>query len=240
VTFETGEAAWYDADEVEPARGARTSKSSGQHAAKKSPAQLQREIDEILSRGTVPRGRRGHSHMAKADPPDDDFGEDAWFKKIRAQRGARVATLIAAFKKSPGIIITEKDGRRSLVVRSGEMQNRGEGKYRATMFGDDGPRGHITKNSDKELAEELLHYFVATDVRPATDAEVMRWTSTPAFERGSKIVAFTQAANTLSYRAGKTGQRDRAREIERIAHMLVATDMDAAIKVLEDGIKEIG
>lgn len=222
---------------------------------KKRAAQLDREIAEALARPrsnipkrrhratkptTVPQGRRGHAHMAKDDPPDDDFGEDSWFKKISAQRGARVATLIAAFKKSPGIIITEKDGRRSLVVRSGEMQNRGEGKYRATMFGDDGPRGHITKNSDKELAEELLHYFVATDVRPATDAEVMRWTSTPAFERGSKIVAFTQAANTLSYRAGKTGQRDRAREIERIAHTLVATDMDAAIKMLEDGIKEIG
>ena len=241
VTFETGKSAWYDATEVEPVRAARPASKSSQHATKKkSPAQLQREIDEILSRGTVPQGRRGHSNMAKADPPDDDFGEDSWFKKIRAQRGARVATLIAAFKKSPGIIITERDGRRSLVVRSGEMQNRGEGKYRATMFGDDGPRGHITKNSDKELAEELLHYFVATDVRPATDAEVMKWTSTPAFERGSKIVAFTQAANTLSYRAGKTGQRDRAREIERIAHTLVATDMDAAIKLLEDGIKEIG
>jgi hypothetical protein len=56
VTFETGEAAWYDAAEVEPARGARTSiKSSGQHATKKSPAQLEREIAEALA------GRRAHA-----------------------------------------------------------------------------------------------------------------------------------------------------------------------------------
>jgi hypothetical protein len=187
-------------------------------AAKKTAKQLDAEIDAEVG-----------------------WGEPAWFKKIGIQRGKRLATLIAAFKKSPGILITEKDGRRDLVIRSGEMQNRGEGKLRATMFGTDGPRGHITRNTDKELAEELLHYYVATNVRPAGDAEVMRWTSTPEFERGAKHSAFTQAANMLGYRAGKRDKRDLARAIETRAHALwSAGDLDGAIRVLENGIKEIG
>lgn len=176
----------------------------------------------------------------RKSPAQLDYEIDAFLKKNAASRGQRVAMLIAAFKKSPGIIITEKGGRRSLVVRSGEMQNRNQGRLRATMFGMDGPTGHITKNTDKDLAEELLHYLAVTNVRPATDAEVMRWTSAPEFTRGAKLVAFTQAANTLSYRAGQTGQRDRAREIETRAHGLVASDLDKAIAILEDGIKEIG
>ena len=103
VTFATGESAWYDATEVEPVRASRPASKSSQHATKKkSPSQLQREIDEILSRRTVQQGRRGHARMAKADPPDDDFGEDSWFKKIRAQRGARVATLIASKARVSG------------------------------------------------------------------------------------------------------------------------------------------
>lgn len=186
----------------------------------KTAAQLDAEIDDALA-------------IAKLD---------VQYKKFEVSRGRRLATLIAAFKKSPGIIITEKHGRKDLVIRSGEMQNRGEGKLRATMFGTDGPRGHITKNTDRELAEELLHYYVATNVRPASDAEVMRWTSSPEFTRGSKAVAFTQAVNTLSYQAGRQDKRDQAREIEQRAHALIAKnqDWDGAIKVLEAGIKEIG
>ena len=45
VTFETGEAAWYDASEVERLRGPRSS----HHARKTPPAQLEREIAEALS-----------------------------------------------------------------------------------------------------------------------------------------------------------------------------------------------
>ncbi len=184
--------------------------------------------------------RRSHSDKPKKSAAQLDYEIDSFLKKGASKRGQRVATLIAAFRKSPGIIITEKGDRRSLIVRSGEMQNRREGRLRATMFGMDGPRGHITKNSDRELAEELAQYYLPTSVKPATDAEVMRWTSSPEFAHGSKLVAFTQAANTLSYRAGKTDQYDRARQIESCAHKHVASDLDKAISVLEAGIKEIG
>jgi hypothetical protein len=53
VTFETGEAAWYDASEVERLRGARSSPHSGEQsqATRKTPAaQLEREIIEVLAR----------------------------------------------------------------------------------------------------------------------------------------------------------------------------------------------
>lgn len=67
VTFKTGEAAWYDAAEVEPVRGAHTSiKSSGHHATKKSPAQLEREISEALA-GRSPHSTK-RSPGARGDP----------------------------------------------------------------------------------------------------------------------------------------------------------------------------
>lgn len=47
VTFEDGEATWYDADEVEPLRGSRS--STRQPHAKKSAEQLNREITEALA-----------------------------------------------------------------------------------------------------------------------------------------------------------------------------------------------
>ena len=54
VTFEGGEATWYDADEVEPLRGS---------TKKKSPAQLEREIAEALA--TKPSATRS-SHAQKS------------------------------------------------------------------------------------------------------------------------------------------------------------------------------
>lgn len=187
------------------------------------------------------RTSKKRAHLPKKSAAQLDYEIDSFMKKTNARRGANAAKLIAAFKRSPGIIITEKGGRKVLVVRSGEMQNRGEGKFRATIFGSDGPRGHITRNTDRELAEELLHYYSVQDVKAATDAEVVRWTTSCEFDQGSKRVAFTQAVNTLSYQAGKADKRARAREIEDRAHELAAANQwDKAIKTLEAGIKEIG
>ena len=49
VTFDNGEAAWYDASEVEPMRGARSLIKPHHATKKKSPAQLDREIAEALA-----------------------------------------------------------------------------------------------------------------------------------------------------------------------------------------------
>jgi hypothetical protein len=79
VTFESGEAAWYDASEVEPMRG---SAPRTHHATKKSPAQLDREIAAALAAGppvTI------SVHEATDDETDeetytisDDVEEENW------------------------------------------------------------------------------------------------------------------------------------------------------------------
>jgi hypothetical protein len=164
---------------------------------------------------------------------------DAELKRHEIERGKRLAMMMAALKKSPALIVTDRYGHRDLLIRSGEMQNRAEGKLRVTMFATDGPRGHITRNTDKALAQELLQHYAVKSVRPATDAEVLSWTGTPAFARGAQHSAFTQASNMMRYLASQQGKGERAQEIERRAHDLVATDMDAAIAMLEAGVKEM-
>src|SRR6185295_1239981 len=161
---------------------------------KKPPSRLQSEIDAFLAAPS----RRKRSHLDK--PPRDRID-----KKYDKLRGDKVAMWIAALKKSPAVVVTTRWGGKDLVLRTGEMQNRGEGKLRATMFGTDGPRGHITRNTDRELAEELSQHYAVKSLRPATDAEVMSWTATPEFARGSKLAALTQASNTLRFRGSKTG-----------------------------------
>jgi GNAT superfamily N-acetyltransferase len=64
VTFENGDAAWYDASEVEPMRG---STKKTHHATKKSPAQLQREIDAALAKPSP-------SAIMIAEMPGEDPG----------------------------------------------------------------------------------------------------------------------------------------------------------------------
>lgn len=165
------------------------------------------------------------------------FPREPWEKKIDARKGKRVAMWIAALKKSPAVIVTDSYGNRDLVVRSGEMQNPGEGKLRATMFGTDGPRGHITRNTDRELAAELGDRYLVRSLRPASDAEVMKWTASSEFTEGSKRVAFTQAQNTLGFLASKTGRYDRAQEIRARAD--AAGDIEKATRIIEAGIKEL-
>ena len=206
---------------------------------KKPAAQLDREIATFLTRsGGKGPVRRAHASKLKDDDGDDSLKEP-WLKKIHAQSGKSLAMLIAALKKSPAFIITDRYGRKDLIVRSGEMQNRHEGKLRVTMFGTDGPRGHITKNTDKELTEELKQSYAIKSIKPASDADVMRWTGSCEFADGSRRVALVQALNTLGFRASKTQQHDRAREIASRAYAVMETDIDKAIAIVEAGIKEI-
>lgn len=212
---------------------------------KKTATQLDREIATFLARSggkgrAAKPARRAHASKLSKDDDGDDGFKEPWLKKIHAQSGKSLAMLIAALKKSPAFIITDRYGRKDLIVRSGEMQNRHEGKLRATMFGTDGPRGHITRNTDKELAEELKQSYAIKSIKPASDADVMRWTSSCEFADGSRRVALVQALNTLGFRASKTKQHDRAREITSRAYAVMETDIDKAIAIVESGIKEIG
>ena len=121
------------------------------------------------------------------------------------------------------------------------MHESERGKFRVTTFGDDGPVGHHVEPSMEKVAEEIAVGHGYKSVRPASDDEVMAWTSTSKFIEGSKRVAFTQAANMLNFRAGKQDKRSQAREIEMRAHKLASEGhWDDAVDVLQRGIKDLG
>lgn len=132
---------------------------------------------------------------AADDDEDDapDFGEDSWFDRLRAKLGAKRQGIRDAFKASPAIIVTQTDGRETLVIKTGEMQNPADGPERVTFFWKDGPVGHATRKTTEELIEEVSGY--GSTARPATDAEVMAWTSTDEFTEGAARVAAVQRAN---------------------------------------------
>ncbi len=116
-----------------------------------------------------------------------------------------------AFAKSPAIRgMFGKEPR--MVIKSGELFDMKYGLLRVTFFGTDGPHGHATKRTDREVAEEVRQTLSPPYV-PMTDDEVIAWTSTQEFEKGSKIIAFTQAENTLRYRAQQLDRYAWAQEV---------------------------
>ena len=154
---------------------------------------------------------RGKGLKGAADDDDEDdapdFGEDSWFDRLRAKLGAKRQGIRDAFKASPAIIVTQTDGRETLVIKTGEMQNPEDGPERVTFFWKDGPVGHATRKTTEELIEEVSGY--GSTARPATDAEVMAWTSTDEFAEGAARVAAVQRAN-----AGlKGGKRPTKRKL---------------------------
>jgi hypothetical protein len=105
-----------------------------------------------------------------------------------------------ALLKHQALIVTGPRGRRSLLIQSGEMSNPAEGAHRVTEYLEDGPSGHTTRKTITELAKELSRDLHPETIEPATEAEVMAWMSTPAFEEGTKRVLEVQRWNA--------GQRD--------------------------------
>lgn len=187
-----------------------------------------------------PRAAKQLRAAADDDDEDDvpDWGEDSWFSRINAKREARLNIVKRAIESSPAVIVN--DGYRDqLMIISGEMQNPSKGAFRVTTFGDDGPIGHATQKTMDKIAEEISYSGFKT-IRPASDEDVIAWTSTPRFIEGSKRVAFTQAANTLHFRASAKNAHDRAKAIETEAHRLAARGQwDDAVLVLQQGIKEL-
>lgn len=129
------------------------------------------------------------------DDEEDDFGSDPFFAKIKRDRQARHERVRAAFTHSPAIIVKDKSGRETLLIKSGETANPEEGSIRISSFAHDGPIGHVTRKTETILIEEISDDFYPVDARPAFDDEVMEWTSTKEFERGAERVAAVQRAN---------------------------------------------
>ncbi len=184
--------------------------------------------------------------LGETDDDDDDAlfepeTSDKWkamIAKQKARKAERKRQVKDALTTSPALIVDNGYTKQLLLV-TGEMQDRDQGAFRVTTFGDDGPIGHATRKDMDAITEEIIDNGWKT-LRPATDVEVDQWTSSEKFVEGSKRVAATQAINTLHWRASQKGQQERAREIEAEADKhWRAGDKDAALDVLQRGVKEL-
>lgn len=136
--------------------------------------------------------------------------------RLRSAREAAVAQAQATLEVSPAILGRASYGDEPrMAIKSGELSDHAAGRFRVTFFGPDGPHGHSTRDTDREIAEVVVDSMQGP-FAPMTDAEVMAFTQTPAFLKGSRVTAFVQAENKLRWFASKAGRSDWAqRAIDR-------------------------
>lgn len=173
-----------------------------------------------------------------ASPSDVEFS--TFLAKTRRRAADREAEARAALKVSPALILTSGDFS-ELVIVSGDTHP-GQPPLRVTTFLVDGPWGHENYKTMDEVAFEIARRSWK-EMRAADDHEVIEWTSTPEFVRGSKRVAYVQAANALRYWAGRQGYQSA--EYARIEKLLGKTnamdeaDIDEAIEILERELAKV-
>lgn len=145
----------------------------------------------------------------------------------------RLVAITAALAASPAVVLTWRDGRKELLLVTPDTNPEPGRPLRITTFMADGPYGHENVADMAEAAARIRekHWKAIT---PASEAEVMRWTSSPEFVVGAKRVAIIQAANTLRWRRRK--QDDAYRQVGELEHrawQLFETDPDAAVALME-------
>lgn len=146
---------------------------------KKSRAELDADIERALAR--------------KIKLSEGDFAEAA--RGLHHQSKLRQKLLHRALLEHPALIVTDTTGRKTLLLRTGEMSNPAEGSIRVTQYHEDGPTGHVTRKTITQLAQELSRDLSPRKIEPASEAKVVAWMSTPEFERGVARVLEVQRAN---------------------------------------------
>jgi len=142
---------------------------------KKPSAQIEREIKAALAKPAF---------------------RDPLAEKYNAIRRRRHGDVLRAIRKPPvAVVMTDRNGRETLVVVTPEMSRPGEGPWRASVFWHDGPVGHVTRKTLGAIASELATDYQPDTVRKVGDEEVIAWTGTSEFSEGSKKVAEIQAWN---------------------------------------------
>src|SRR5262245_19834294 len=149
----------------------------------KSRAELDVEIASAL-RGPLSRGPISRSESLA------DFSE-----RVDRERANRQKRLHQALLRHPALIATDRRGRQTLLILSGEMSNPQEGAHRVTKILRDGPEGHITRRSVAQLARELARDLAPDQIEPADDDAVAAWVSTPEYVEGSERVLEMQRRN---------------------------------------------
>lgn len=141
----------------------------------------------------------GTSEDDESEDDDDEPrpGEDAekWWERLQRRANAGKARMHKALDQHDALIITTRQGRRILVIKSPEMTDTQEGRLRVTTFDEDGPIGHTTRPTLDKLADEIHRDWHPETITPATEAEVMAWPGTERFAEGAARVAAVQRAN---------------------------------------------
>lgn len=176
-----------------------------------------------------------------AEPEFETFEEEvAYYERRRADRIARVE---ASLRISPGMILTtHREGREpwlELVIVSRDTHPDPSGPVRATSFLVDGPWGHENAKTTRDIAIRIAEKSW-DEITPASDADVIAWTSTPAFHRGTLVAALIQAGNALRFRARGAGAHETAAALEQKAHAMFDRDPEGAVKLLEAALAKVG
>lgn len=150
---------------------------------KKPRAQIEAEIREALGR-PVSRGPIGKGESLGA------FAE-----RVGRESKARQKRLHQALLRHPALFVTDRRGRKTLLVLSGEMSNPQEGAYRVTSLLRDGPSGHVTRASIARLAQDLSRDLSPDRIEPASEDDVTAWVTTPEYLEGSERVFEMQRRN---------------------------------------------
>ncbi len=149
----------------------------------KSKKQLDDEIAAALRR-PLSRGPISSSESLR------QFAE-----RVSSESKLRQKRLHQALLRHPALIVTDRRGRQTLLISSGEMSNPEEGTHRVTKLLRDGPEGHITRKSVTRLAQDLSRDLSPHQIEPADDDQVNAWVSTPEYIEGSERVLEMQQRN---------------------------------------------
>ena len=110
-----------------------------------------------------------------------------YFARIRAEISAREAKLkphVDAFIATgkPVAFKMRGEGSRRIMLLSKELT--GEGQYRVTTFGPDGPHGHMVFNTSEEILKDLR-----SDTEETVPPEILdQWALTPEWAAGLKRI----------------------------------------------------
>jgi hypothetical protein len=149
--------------------------------AKKTQAELAADIAAALARPLARLSAKG------------SFSEHV--QQVGQRSKLRQKALHQALLKHPALIVTDESGRRTLLIRSGEMSNPEEGPHRVTQYLEDGPLGHIARKSITKLAQDLSRDLAPVKIDPASEAQVIAWMTTPVYEEGLTRVLEMQRRN---------------------------------------------
>jgi hypothetical protein len=125
---------------------------------------------------------------------------EAILAETNAHHASLIATITAAFAASPAILLTYRGSRSDLAIYSGDPSE--PGRVRVTLLAPDGPRGHVTRDDLAALVEAVIDYGPET-ARPATDAEVIAWTSTEEYVAGAERVEMIRRWNEAHSQGGR-------------------------------------